>query len=319
MTDFVNKLTQSIFSLLGLCLHVIKVSFAKKDCPKSLACHILFLMSFSMPPSKNLMIGVVIPTFNRPDLLDIALKSLQAQSYQNWKAVVINDLSSVDYQSVELVFSEDSRIRFFTRASNGGVNQACNTGLDQLAADGDVDFIAIMDDDDTYALDFFEAAVVQIHAHPEYSWFMSNNYGEQKKSSRRIMKEGELDYVDDYIYGKFRGDKGRLIAAWILKELRFDPRFRSSHRWPFFTDVAQHTKIWAFPHDSVYKRYLDQGITKSVGASMSLKDILHSVYKHWHVIRLRPTKLAAYKYLILESLKAIPRALRRCIYYLTSK
>lgn len=297
----------------------MKVSFAKKDCPNSQDCHILFLMNYTTSPYDNLKIGVVIPTYNRPELLATALKSLQAQGYENWKAVVINDQSSADYKAVEQAFSDDSRIRFFTRELNGGVNQACNTGLNQLATDDDVDFIAIMDDDDTYAPDYFESAVAQIHAHPEYSWFMSNNYGDQKKSSRRIIKEGELDYVDDYIYGKFRGDKGRLIAAWILKDLRFDPRFRSSHRWPFFTDVAQHTKIWAFPHDSVYKHYLDQGITKSAGASMNFKDIRHNVYKHWYVIRLRPTKLAAYKYLILESLKAIPRAIRHCVYYLTSK
>jgi len=267
-------------------------------------------MKSFLPQDGSLTIGVILPTHNRPQLLAEALASLQAQSHRDWQAVVINDASSEDYGPLEQRFADDERIRFLRRENNGGVNQACNTGLDHFAREGGVDFIAIMDDDDTYAPDYFTEAVRQIRAHPEYGWFMSNNHGQQKASSRRIDEERELDYVDDYIYGKFRGDKGRLIAASLLREVRFNGRFRGSHRWPFFTDIAQHTRIWAFPHDSVSKRYLAGGITQRAGSSMSLRDIGHTIYKHWHVIRRRPTKGAAYKYLLLETLKAIPRCLR---------
>ncbi len=271
------------------------------------------------PTQKQYQIAVVLPSYNRPDLLVEALTSLQEQTYPHWRVVVVNDVSTVDYTEVEQRYADDPRVRFVRREVNGGVNQACNTGLDLLAQEDDIDFIAIMDDDDIYAPDFFEAAVEKMREHPDYGWFMSNNFGDKKKSSTTITKEGELDYVDDYIYGKFRGDKGRLIAAWILKDLRFDGRFRASHRWPFFTDIAQRTKIWAFPHNSIQKRYMEGGITKAIKRPMTLADIRYTFSKHWHVIRLRPGKLAAYKYLFLELVKAPPRIIRRWIYLLQTK
>ena len=262
------------------------------------------------------LLAVVIPSYNRPDLLVEALISLQEQTYTNWRAIIVNDASTVDYTELKNRFENDPRIRFVRREVNGGVNQACNTGLDYLAKENGIAFIAIMDDDDVYAPDYFDEAVKMMRLYPEYSWFMSNNFGDQKKSSTTITKEGELDYVDDYIYGKFRGDKGRLIAAWILIDLRFDGRFRSSHRWVFFTDIAQHTKIWAFPHNSIQKRYMEGGITKAVKRPKTLMDIYYSFYKHWHVIRLRPKKLAAYKYFFMELCKAPARIIRRWIYLL---
>lgn len=271
------------------------------------------------PTQKQYQIAVVIPSYNRPDLLTEALTSLQEQTYAKWRAVVVNDVSTVDYTEVENHFANDPRIRFVRREVNGGVNNACNTGLDILAEEDDIDFIAIMDDDDIYAPDYFTEAAKKMREKTDYGWFMSNNFGEQKKSSTTITTEGELDYVDDYIYGKFRGDKGRLIAAWILKDLRFDGRFRGSHRWPFFTDIAQRTKIWAFPHNSIQKRYMEGGITKAVKRPMTLMDIYYSFYKHWHVIRLRPGKLAAYKYLFMELGKAPARIIRRWIYLLQQR
>lgn len=250
---------------------------------------------------------VIIPTYNRPDMLTEALRSLQAQTYPHWRALAVNDASTVDYAEAEARFAGDARIRFVRRDANGGVNQTCNTGLDLAAQEDDIDFIAIMDDDDLFLPDYFETAAGVIEEHPEYGWFMSNNVGEQKASSRTIEHEMVLDYVDDYIYGKFRGDKGRLIAAWILKDLRFDGRFRASHRWPFFTDIAQRTKIWAFPHTSIRKRYLEGGITKADKQPGNLRDIWHRFGKHWHVIRRRPGKLAAYRYFLQELAKTPAR------------
>ena len=253
---------------------------------------------------------IIIPTFNRPGLLVEALGSLQKQTYKNWEAIVVNDASDQDYSEVERAFASDSRINFARRDVNGGVNQSVNTGLDIAADRYDIDFIAIMDDDDLFVPDYLEKAADVIQKHPEYGWFMSNNVGEQKNSSRSITQECELDYVDDYIYGKLRGDKGRLIAANILKDLRMDSRFRASHRWPFFTDVAQRTKIWAFPHGSIQKRYLNGGITKAEKQPGNSSDIFHRVSKHWHVIKCHPTKWVAYQYLLLESIKTPGRLIQ---------
>lgn len=263
--------------------------------------------------NESLLLAVVVPTFNRPELLEGALASLLGQTYQNWRAYVVNDCSSVDYSSVECRFRGDSRFHFLRTEANGGINHARNVGIDQALGDG-ADFVTFLDDDDEFSSSYFSSALKEIREHyPEYKWFMSNNYGEQKKSSKVIKDSGEFDFIDDYIYKKFRGDKAHLFSRELFNGLRLDDKFRNSHRWPFFIEAASRGKIWAFPHDSIKKRYLDGGITKGTGKKKvrDAAQIRHQVYKHWSVIKKRPFKWIAYRYLLQELIKAPGRYLKR--------
>jgi len=56
--------------------------------------------------------SIVIPCFNRPQLLHRALMSCVAQSYSNFEVVVIDDGSTDDIKSV-VEKIEDRRIRYF--------------------------------------------------------------------------------------------------------------------------------------------------------------------------------------------------------------
>jgi glycosyltransferase involved in cell wall biosynthesis len=86
-------------------------------------------------------VSVIIPTFNRPDMLQVALKSLQAQTDLTWEAVVIDD---GDGRGLELTQQlDDRRIRGFMNKGKGQV-EARNTAI--LESKGDI--IAWLDDDD---------------------------------------------------------------------------------------------------------------------------------------------------------------------------
>lgn len=239
-----------------------------------------------------------------------ALLSVQNQIWQEWVAIVVNDASTVDYSDIVSSFSDDTRIVFLRREKNGGINPARNTGLAELMK-YDVDFITFLDDDDEFSSDFFSASAEIIAKHPGYGWYMSNNYGEHKASTRDIQKECEFDWIDDYIYGKIRGDKAHLFSKKVLTGMSFDERFRSSNRWPFFIDVCEKTKIFAYPHPSVKKSYLDGGITKGGSRKLkNLQEVSSKFYKHYYVITKRPGKLAAYKYFLLELIKTPMRIIR---------
>ena len=260
----------------------------------------------TVPPQCK--VGVVIPTFNRPDLLGISLESLQEQTWKNWLAVVVNDASIADYSFVEERFAEDSRILFVRNEKNSGANASVNRGFDELEKHG-VDYVTFLDDDDELAADYFSVALNKAAEKPEYGWYMSNNYGERKDSTRDIFEEGEFDWIDDYIYGKIRGDKAHLIASEVLAGVRMDTRFRASHRWPFYIDLGEKTRILAFPHDSIKKAYLEGGITRKKKSPKNWLEVYDKFHRHWYVIKLRPTTWPAYKYLALELLKTPGRLL----------
>lgn len=88
-----------------------------------------------------MVISVLIPTFNRPQLLLRALRSLQAQLYPDWEALVVDDGDGSGLEAARGL--GDSRIRALPNAGKGQV-QARNTALQ--AASGET--IALLDDDD---------------------------------------------------------------------------------------------------------------------------------------------------------------------------
>lgn len=90
------------------------------------------------------MISVIMPTFHRHELLQQALASVQAQSYQHWEVVVVDD---GDGQGAAIARSlGDPRIIGVTNAGRGQVD-ARNTAL--ALARGEL--IALLDDDDAWA------------------------------------------------------------------------------------------------------------------------------------------------------------------------
>lgn len=86
------------------------------------------------------MVSVLIPTYNRPQLLLRALRSLQLQLYPDWEAVVVDDGDGSGILAAHSL--RDPRILGVRNEGRGQVH-ARNTGL--AHATGSI--IALLDDD----------------------------------------------------------------------------------------------------------------------------------------------------------------------------
>jgi glycosyltransferase involved in cell wall biosynthesis len=90
------------------------------------------------------LVTVIIPTYNRAQLVLRAIDSVAAQTYAPIEIVVVDDGSTDDTMSLLAERARVGKIRIVTHAANRGVTAAKNTGLD--AARGD--YAAILDSDD---------------------------------------------------------------------------------------------------------------------------------------------------------------------------
>jgi glycosyltransferase involved in cell wall biosynthesis len=94
--------------------------------------------------------SIIIPVFNRPELLKNSLNSILLQNYTNWECLIIDDGSTSDIKSVVSSFNED---RFkYHRFPNMGAAIARNIGIG-LAK---FDWIAFLDSDDTWEINKLE-------------------------------------------------------------------------------------------------------------------------------------------------------------------
>lgn len=97
-------------------------------------------------------VSIILPTFNRADTIMRAIRSVQAQSFQDWEMIVVDDGSTDN--TVALLTSLDARI-MVVRQANQGMTEARNTGI--RAASGD--YFAFLDSDDEFMPHHLELCV----------------------------------------------------------------------------------------------------------------------------------------------------------------
>jgi glycosyltransferase involved in cell wall biosynthesis len=91
------------------------------------------------------LVSVVIPTYNRPDLLKKAIQTVLDQTFKNLEIIVVDDGSSVGYQEIIDQFDDSSVTYVKNKRRKGG---AYSRSLGIKKARGT--YIAFLDDDDEW-------------------------------------------------------------------------------------------------------------------------------------------------------------------------
>ncbi|MEM9966002.1 MAG: glycosyltransferase family 2 protein [Asticcacaulis sp.] len=98
-----------------------------------------------LPAEGHPKISVLIAAYNAAKTLPTALRSLQAQSWQNLEIIVIDDASTDNTAEVASQFAtRDTRIKLLCLSENGGAYVARNAGLDQSSGE----YVTLHDSDD---------------------------------------------------------------------------------------------------------------------------------------------------------------------------
>jgi len=132
------------------------------------------------------LFSVIIPTFNREQFLNIVLKSVLDQSFDDFELIIIDD-GSTD-QTEEIVKSfKDQRI-VYQFQDNHGVAHARNQGL-QVAKGR---YIAFLDSDDKWVSQKLERVKNHIDQFPEFKifhteeiWYRGDELLNQKKKHKK--------------------------------------------------------------------------------------------------------------------------------------
>lgn len=109
---------------------------------------------------QTMNISVIIPTYNRCDLLQRALQSVIAQTASAFEIIVVDDGS--DDATATLV-KQHKHIRYYYQP-NGGVSAARNLGIKQAKGD----WLAFLDADDTWHPQKLQLQRAALVAAPDY-------------------------------------------------------------------------------------------------------------------------------------------------------
>lgn len=141
--------------------------------------------------------SIVIPLYNKAQTVELAIKSILSQTYQNFEIVVVDDGSTDN--SVDVVNSiKDSRISLYKK-ENGGVSSARNYGISKSKCE----HIAFLDADDLWADDFLETIYYLISKYPDAGLY-ATAFSFVYKSGEKFCPE--FKYVDNCVDGGIISD-----------------------------------------------------------------------------------------------------------------
>ena len=180
-------------------------------------------------------VSTIIPTYNRAHLLGRAIRSVQAQSFQDWELLVVDDASTDNTKEMVRSLS-DSRIVYLAHPENRGPSAARNSGIH--AASGR--YVGFLDSDDEWLPQKLERQVVLLDQNAEtglvyggWEWFSDIT---ERVVLRRVPDgRGRIDGLPRWA---FNIAVDFLVRRAALQECPYDERLRSYMEYDLLLRLA---------------------------------------------------------------------------------
>lgn len=187
------------------------------------------------------VVSILIPVFNRANLLVETLESIINQTFTNWECVLVDDRS--DDGSFELLNNLSqtySRLKVFQRPLNlpKGAGSCRNFAFEKSIGK----YIQYFDSDDIMLPNMLEEKVFELEKFKEYD-FLVSKMGEFNESGRLAFKDYPLtssDLMNDFLtYKLFFLTPGPLFKREFLAafKVKFDEKLHRRQEREFYTRI----------------------------------------------------------------------------------
>jgi glycosyltransferase involved in cell wall biosynthesis len=206
-------------------------------------------------------VSVMIPNYNRPLLLQDAVESVLAQSFQDLEILVVDDGSTEDIPAALAQFGD--RVRYI-RKENAGPAVARNFGLEHVTGE----YVAFLDNDDLWLPRKLERQVEVLQRRPEVGMVSCQAFvmddaarvlARPPQGCDRVSPEVSLEELSEQnaIVG---GGSSEMVRTQALQDIGgFNTAIRFVEDWDCWLRLARQWKLWMVPEALSYYRLNSQG------------------------------------------------------------
>jgi glycosyltransferase involved in cell wall biosynthesis len=211
-------------------------------------------------------VSIILPTYNRAHLLPRAIRSVLAQSYEDYELIVIDDASQDETPKI-MAAMNDKRIRYIREDVNIGVAAARNRGI--LACQGK--YVAFQDSDDEWHP---QKLVRQIQAFTRVDEETAVVYSQfwRKKAGRIARFPPASPQLSGDILSILRRQnvvttQAALVRRACLKEVGlFDAQLSCLVDWELWLRLSQHYRFQFVAEPLVVVHFTPQSISSQTEA-----------------------------------------------------
>lgn len=187
------------------------------------------------------LVSVVIPTYNRPELVNEAVESVQDQTYNHIEVIVVDDASDPEYQEqIEDVKSYENTT-LIRHDTNKGGSGARKTGIERSNGV----YIAFLDDDDRWTEQKLERQVQTFESSEPTVGVIYSGIIHIEKDSGRVVRERvpsrEGDVHKRLLLGNFVSTFSAVMVRRDVVDKMGPPdsEFPSWQDWEWLTRIAR--------------------------------------------------------------------------------
>lgn len=197
------------------------------------------------------VVSIILPTFNRAQIIERSIKSALHQTYTHFELIVIDDCSTDG--TIELLSAiTDPRLHVVRHTENRGASAARNTGIAKARGK----YITFLDSDDKWYPTKLEKEVAIMEDQPAnvgvvYSGFWRHIHGKRSYVPFKWVKKKEGNIHEQLLWRNFINTQSLIRKNCFTVVGVFDeqaPRFQD---WDLFIRISKHFNF-VYSHEPLF-------------------------------------------------------------------
>lgn len=229
------------------------------------------------------LVSVIVPTFNRPDRLVEALRSILQQTYPNFEIIVVND-AGTEVENLVSSLNSSGKITYIKHGRNRGLAAARNTGIKLSKGT----YIAYLDDDDLYYPDHLETLVRFLKGSPYKVAYTDAHRAYQKRvNGRYAVVTKDIPYSFDFDYDRILVDNFVPVLCFMhekscLDEVGyFDEDLTTQEDWDLWIRLSRKFKFAHIKKVTCEFSWRDDGTTMTSQKAMDFLRNRKKIYEKY--------------------------------------
>ncbi|MCP3178429.1 glycosyltransferase [Desulfuromonas sp. KJ2020] len=228
-------------------------------------------------------VSVIVPTYNRLEILREALQSILAQSYHDFEIIVVND-AGAPVEEVIASLDVEGRITYVRHSLNKGLAAARNTGIQNARGK----YIAYLDDDDIFFPNHIELLVNHLESSGDKIAYTDAYRGYQEKQGDQwVVTRRDIPYSLDFDSDRILVDNFVPVLCFmhersVLDEVGgFDETLKRHEDWDLWIRVSSKYRPYHLKQVTCEFRSRSDGSSMTGGQVGEFYKTCQQIYKKY--------------------------------------
>lgn len=162
------------------------------------------------------LVSIILPTYNRHDLIQRAIDSVLSQDHTNWELIIWDDGSEKKVDDL-LSDYDDDRIQYFY-----DINHGMSFALNQAISRSGGEYVAFIDDDDQWINDKLRVQLDVLIKYPEIDMIFGNYLNINIETGNQALGFDQNKKIMQLMSTSCLGDQVHIINSGFLMSLAIE-------------------------------------------------------------------------------------------------